>query len=176
MMTPLPPAQTRLDYPSREAPGFTPFTLTYPAGWQPVESSLFLAVIVDPRTVGSFHANIVIGASRLPAATPLLLAAQQTLEQSRSLFPGFAVTREDPVAVGGQPAWLRLQSFWVEEIGGRVGQLQILFFAPPWGGGATKEFFRLHATCHADAINDYVQPFLAVVRSFHFRPHLEDQA
>jgi hypothetical protein len=162
------PEQAQLVYPSRVAPTFHPFSLSYPATWQPTPSPSFLAVVVDPSAVAGFHTNIIVGADRVPVETTLAQVAQETLEQSSKSFPDFAVTREEEVVVGGQPAWLRLQSFFADAAGARVAQLLLMFFAPAAAGAETKDYFRIHATCHADAINAYTKPFLDVARSFHF--------
>lgn len=162
------PDTATLTYPSAAAPGFTHFTLKYPAIWLVQESPTFLTVLVDPLASKRFHANFLVAATRVPLTTQLTQAATEALARTHQLYPDLTVTREDSVLVSDQPALLRLQSFSVPEITGRVAQTEIVFFAPRRPDQQLAEAFQFHATCHAAAVNEYTKPFLDIVRSFRF--------
>jgi hypothetical protein len=161
-----------LVYPSSEAPEFTHFSMDYPAGWRTQVTPGFLALVIDPKAINGFHANIGIGAVHIPIETTLEMASKAALDEAVDNFRDFSVTREEPSSIGGQPAAMRLQSFYAEEIGQLVGQLQLLFFAPDpspdEGQTETRQLFRIHATCLADSINDYAWTFVNAARSFRF--------
>jgi hypothetical protein len=161
-----------LVYPSNDAPEFHHFSIEYPAGWRTQVTTGFLALVIDPKAIKGFHANIGIGAVHIPRETTLEMASEAALDEAVKSFRDFSITREEPSEIGGQPAAMRLQSFYAEEIEQRVGQLQLLFFAPETAQNEsqpkTRQLFRIHATCLADSINDYALTFVNAARSFRF--------
>jgi hypothetical protein len=164
-------AESTIVYPSEAAPDYSSFALDFPPDWESEITPFFLALVLDPTEIGGFHANIGVGATRIQAETTLDMASAASLEEAVNSFQDFSVTRDEASLIGGQPAAMRLQSFYSEVIGLRVGQLQLLFFAPDRPGERPpkmRELFRIHATCSADAINTYAEIFVKAAMSFRF--------